>query len=76
MKKYKLVYLCMEINEKTEHKADITIGKTNKKPTFDVVVYESGIIESNTQKPLARVEDITIPNINECRKKLLKYKEW
>ena len=72
---HKLVDLCMEINEKTKHQTRIEIEKINGKAVFDVIVYENEVIELYAQKTLARIEKITLPNINECRQKLLKYKE-
>ncbi len=75
IKEYKrLLNLCVDINKNTKHCADIMTGKTNGKQTFSIYVYENSNIEC--QQVISQVEDITLPNINKCRQKLLKYKEW
>lgn len=72
----KLLELCMEINEKTEH--NTFLDYAGHVDTFQVRIYENGYSPINEAKYLTDVggDDITLPNINKCRQKLLKYKEW
>jgi len=72
----KLLELCMEINEKTEHDINFHFnGMFN--PTFSIKVWELGYLAAQgTAKGIADCSEITLKNIKECRQKLLKYKEW
>lgn len=69
----KLLALCMEINEKTEHDIRFEVDKTSEKPMFNIVSFGKDLM---VIKYIAYIEPITLPNINKCRQKLLKYKEW
>lgn len=72
----KLLALCMEINEKTEH--NIFFECSGHIDTFSVRVYENGWHKEKDAKWLTQFsgDDIVSSNINKCRQKLLKYKEW
>jgi len=72
----KLMALCMEINEKTEHDVSFEIYGFVK--CFEVRVAENGWSQTNPSIFITDIggEKITLPNINKCRQKLLKYKEW
>lgn len=73
----KLMALCMEINEKAEHEINFYVNGMLGKQKLSVYVYENGYYESKGQDiAMACQQPITLPNINKCRKKLLKYKEW
>lgn len=68
----KLMALCMEINEKTEHRLACELNATTS-PTFSVYVFENNNLEN--METIVMVDKITLPNINKCRQKLFKYKE-
>lgn len=70
----KLLALCMEINDRTEHDVNFNLGKTNGKQTFSIYAYINS--DLRYRKSIATVEYVTLQNIDEFHQKLLKYKEW